>query len=512
MDRTVYTFNVSQAPYVEVDATIHDIEALPQRFYSGGDLAWVMVASVLVFLMVPGLSLFYSGILPPKVALQNAWLPLMTAAVIGIQWYLWGYAVTFSNWPDDTTFWGGAGGIALNDALLRPVPAFRNNGRDGPYVPEILYVLFEGMFASFTAALVAGAAAMKDRPGHFLIFIVLWATFVYDPIARWTWNLEGWSNKWGTLDFAGGSAVHICAGATVLAHCVFHKFILPKMEAAMGGIHPDPTHEIPMGQLNGQGNGMNGGLHGHHPPLADPVALVSDPISTDHTNVLLGTLFLWIGWFGFNGGSALSASVRAVSACVSTHLAACAGAVTHCALTAIVEFLSSDGDGEAAAPRVKPFRFSVVDFCNGAVIGLVAITPAAGFVPHSLAVVFGIIPTIICWALYGLSLLVDDKQFIVVIHGIGGFVGMLMTGFFARGSVAALDGTTLPHACRGGLDGHWIQLAIQFGDACAASGYAFVVSLAILVVLEPMMFYFRRRQTRTSEEVDDSQVIVECRP
>jgi ammonium transporter, Amt family len=153
--------------------------------------------------------------------------------------------------------------------------------------------------------------------------------------------------------------------------------------------------------------------------------------------------------------------VRAASACYSTHVAACTGAVTHCALVSLWGYYVPDdaGENDATDNRMRVFRFSVVDFCNGAIIGLVAITPAAGYVPHTVAPVFGVLPTIICWTLYGVSDLVDDGQFIVVIHGIGGFVGMLLTGCFARGSVAALDGASDPNESRGGWDGHWLQLA-----------------------------------------------------
>ena len=173
-----------------------------------------------------------------------------------------------------------------------------------------------------SASLVSGAAAWKDRPGHFLVFILFWATFVYDPIARWTWSPDGWAKKWGVLDFAGGTAVHINAGTTTLAHCVFHLSVLPLVESFLSrlfGVN-DAPHT----------NGVNGVMIPLNPPQ-NPPAHQRPPEDTEFynlPNVVLGTLLLWIGWFGFNGGSALGANLRAVSACVSTHLAACSGGVT----------------------------------------------------------------------------------------------------------------------------------------------------------------------------------------
>jgi Amt family ammonium transporter len=194
-------------------------------------------------------------------------------------------------------------------------------------------------------------------------------------------------------------------------------------------------------------------------------------------NVVLGTVLLWIGWFGFNGGSALGANLRAVSACMSTHLAACSGGVTLCLLRSVSEHYFPEKPNPAPpqenllnkppapeawgpAPQQGPrtFVFSIVEFCNGAIIGLVCITPAAGYVPHQIAPLFGVLSTLVCSQLTPLSLPLRDTQHIVVVHGFAGQVGMLMTGFFARGRVAALDGVNLGVHARGGWDGHWRQL------------------------------------------------------
>jgi Amt family ammonium transporter len=185
--------------------------------------------------------------------------------------------------------------------------------------------------------LVSGAVIQKSRPVPFLIFIFLWSTFVYDPIARWTWNHEGWSFHWGSLDFAGGTGVHICAASTAAIYSIFPKIRGWKFNQQLPDFNAKPR----------------------------PCNVVS---------VVLGTSFLWVGWFGFNGGSALGANLRAASACYSTHLAACTGGFWWCFLDYIISFIPNDPHN----PPQK--RFSIIGFCNGAVTGLVAITPAAGYV------------------------------------------------------------------------------------------------------------------------------------
>lgn len=304
---------------------------------------------------------------------------------------------------------------------------------------------------SARASLVSGVVIWKDRPGHFLVFILLWTTFVYNPIARWTWNPEGWSNRMGALDFAGGTAVHICAGATVLAHSLHHR-CLPKIEAFLERIFHGPTHP------------NRSSTHDSMNVPVDRTAVPAGPGEVDHPgkggshnveHILLGTLLLWIGWFGFNGGSALGANVRAVSACVSTHLSACAGGVTLCLLRSFSEYY---WPGSAREPSKGPnvFRWSIIEFCNGVLVGLICITPAAGYVPHQIAPLFGIIGALVCSQITPISEYLDDTHGIIVFHGFGGLVGMLLTGFFARKNVAHLDG--FANIEGGGWDGHWLQL------------------------------------------------------
>jgi len=187
----------------------------------------------------------------------------------------------------------------------------------------------------------------KARAGHFLIFIFIWSTLVYDPIARWTWATQGWSNKWGVYDFAGGTAVHICSGASAAAFSLFYRYKNHKFERHL---------DMSVRRDNGRDS---------------PSSVVK---------VVLGCTLLWVGWFGFNGGSALGANMRAVSACVSTHFAACAGGVTACLLERLNQTLHLKAKDKPTQEEITRGKFSIIAFCSGVVVGLVAITPAAGYV------------------------------------------------------------------------------------------------------------------------------------
>lgn len=228
---------------------------------------------------------------------------------------------------------------------------------------------------TISAALAIGAAADRGRMLPCLVFMFVWSTMVYNPIAYWTWNPNGWSFKLGGLDFAGGTPVHISSGAAALAY----SLMLGKRQGYRGndGL-PYRPHNV--------------------------------------THVVLGTVFLWVGWFGFNGGSALAANLRAVMACIVTHIAACVGGFTWCLLDYRLEH-----------------KWSVVGFCSGAIAGLVAITPASGFVPAWSAVVYGVVGGILCNFATKIKFLlgVDDALDIFAEHAVGGIVGNLLTAFFA---------------------------------------------------------------------------------
>ncbi|KAH8722829.1 ammonium transporter AmtB-like domain-containing protein, partial [Phaeosphaeriaceae sp. PMI808] len=407
-----------------------------------GAIAWLLISSVLVGFMILGLALFFFGSCQQDQPFksQMVWLPIMVAAVVGCQWFIYGYATAFAQDPTEQTFWGGWGGVVFNKVNFALVPSKRNQTPTGAYIPELLYALYESMFASFTAALVSGTAINRDRPGHFLIFILFWSTFVYNPIARWTWSPSGWAGgTLGSLDFAGGTAVHLTAGTTVLAHCLYHEHLLERYESFRNLV------------------------------------------------LMLGTFLMWFGWFGFNGGSALNASNRAITACASTHVAACFGGVIE---------PSSD---------MPVFRFKVEDFCNGVIIALVAITPAAGYVPVQVAPVFGspLVVLPVEWLSRLLSESLGDYHCIFTVHAIGGLFGMILTGFFARGDITALGGGDGTEG-RGGWSGHWAQIGYQFADVGAAFGYCLTMTMAILLFLEPLMFLGRGRRKRVKRVARDN--------
>ncbi|KAF2176446.1 Rh-like protein/ammonium transporter, partial [Zopfia rhizophila CBS 207.26] len=309
------------------------------------DLAWIIVSSALILLMIPATGLLYSGT-SNRSTIYMTWMPTITTATVGLVWFLWGYAIAFS--PSGSGFWGGSSGIVLHNVLIRPV-----GNEEGPQIPELLYALFYGMFACFTASIVSGATIYKERTSRWIIFIIAWTTFVYCPIAHWSWNPEGWGNKWGILDFAGGTPVHITAGTSAIAYHV--------------------------------------------------------------STLLTGTTLIWIGWFGFNSGSALGANMRAVSACISTHLSACAGGITACLLESLYHL-----------------ERLVVQFCNGAVVGLVSVTLAAGYISPYFAPIFGFISAFSSFYALRLSKYLFDTLNIFAIHAVGGFVSMILTAFFAQ--------------------------------------------------------------------------------
>ena len=285
-----------------------------------------------------------------------------------------------------------------------------------------------------------------------VVFMFIWSTVVYDPIACWTWNPAGWVYKLGGLDFAGGTPVHISSGAAALAYSY-----------------------------------MLGKRHGH-----GTQALNYRPHNVTH--IVIGTVFLWVGWFGFNAGSALSANLRAVMAAVVTNLAACVGGITWCLIDYRLEG-----------------KWSTVGFCSGVVAGLVAITPASGYVPVWSAVVFGVVSGIGCNFATQVKYWIgaDDALDIFAVHGIGGILGNLMTGLFAADYIAHLDGVTVISG--GWLNRHWIQLAIQLCDSVTGFTYSFVVTSIILLAISAISRVIpamRLRASRDEEEagIDDIEI------
>ena len=338
--------------------------------YNSADTAWVIIAAALVFLMTPGLAFFYGGMVHRKNVISTMIKSVVAAGIVSILWIVVGYSLSFGESI------GGIIGNPLTHLFYKDV----SSGAPwslAPSIPKPLFSLFQLMFAIITPALVVGAVAERIRFTSFILFIVLFSVLIYAPLAHWSWHPEGFLFKWGALDFAGGTVVHISAGCAALAGAL----VLKRRQS-----HREQK-EIP--------------------PANIPY-------------VLIGTALLWFGWFGFNAGSALGANALAVSAFATTNTAAAAAGLS---------WMFFD-----IARGKKP---SVVGFCIGAVVGLVAITPAAGFVAIPQSIFIGVIAAMISniAVYYKQKSTLDDTLDVFPCHGIGGIVGMIMTGIFATKAV-----------------------------------------------------------------------------
>jgi ammonium transporter, Amt family len=340
-----------------------------------GDTAFVLVSSALVMLMTPGLALFYGGMVRGKNVLGTIMQSYIILALITFEWVLWGYSLSFG--PDHGGIIGGLDWFGLRGVGMEPHETY------GPTVPHLAFMIFQCMFAVITPALITGAFAERMRFNSFLLFTLLWATFVYNPLAHWVWGSGGWMAKMGALDFAGGTVVHISSGVSALAAA-----LVVGRRLGYGSVAYIP-HNLPM--------------------------------------TITGAALLWFGWFGFNAGSALAANGLAASAFVVTHIASAVAALSWL----LMEWVH----------RGKP---TTLGAASGAVAGLVAITPGSGFVGPFSAIVIGGLAGVICYGgvLLKGKLRYDDSLDVVGIHGFGGTWGALATGLFASKAVnsAGSDG------------------------------------------------------------------------
>lgn len=340
--------------------------------YNQSDIAWVLVATALVFLMTPGLAFFYGGMVHRKNVISTMIKSVVAAGVVGVLWVVVGFSLAFGE---------SYHGIIGNPSTFL---FFRSVSSGAPWslaptIPITLFALFQMMFAIITPGLVVGAVAERIRFSSYILFTVLFSLLIYAPLAHWSWHPEGFLFKMGALDFAGGTVVHISAGCAALAGALVLKRRRVHME------------------------------HKEIPPANVPY-------------VLIGTGLLWFGWFGFNAGSALGANSLAVSAFATTNTAAAAAGLSWMFFDAI--------------RGKKP---SVLGFCIGAVVGLVAITPAAGFVAIPQSIFIGVVAAIVSniAVYYKQRSKLDDTLDVFPCHGIGGMVGMLLTGFLATKAVNA---------------------------------------------------------------------------
>ena len=399
----VFFMMIIAAPIVWADDTLDT-----------GDNAWMLTSSALVLFMTPGLAFFYGGMSSVKNILNMIMMSLMCMAIISVQWIFWGYSIAFG--PDIGHFFGG-----LSMAGLRGITPDSLSGT----IPDYTFIMFQMTFAIITPALISGAAEGRMKLSTWLIFVPVWATFVYDPVCHWVWAEGGWCLGLDILDFAGGTVVHINSAAAALAVCIMLGKRKPQ--------NIKPPCNLPM--------------------------------------VMLGTGMLWFGWFGFNAGSALSAGGGTSFAFLITNTAAATAAFTWL----ICEWI---GTG-------KP---TLLGACSGAVSGLVVITPAAGFVGPLGAVQMGIMGGIGCYFgatklkhAFGY----DDALDVVGVHGVGGTIGAFASGLYATRLVTGEGGA---RGFFIGWDGEGIALlGKQCIGILAGWAYSFCVTIIILLILKAIM-------------------------
>ncbi len=378
-----------------------------------GDTAWMLAATALVMIMLPGLALFYGGLVRRKNVLSTIMHSFFGLALVSVVWVIVGFSLAFG---PDLNGWGLIGGldyIGFNNVGLVPSTVYATT------IPFLLFAAFQLMFAAITPALITGAFAERKRFGAFVLFTILWSVLVYSPIAHWVWSADGWLFKAGALDFAGGTVVHISSGVSALIVAILIG------KRAVNGDSREP-HDVPM--------------------------------------TVLGAGLLWFGWFGFNAGSALSAGGLAASAFVVTNTAAAAATITW-----------------VGASYLHKRKVSVVGAACGSVAGLVAITPASGFVTAGGALIIGLVAGGLC---YSATLLrarskVDDALDVFAVHGVGGMFGAVATGVFATSAVQ--------EAYRGLVDGNAGQIGIQLLAVGATIGYALVATFIIVKVVDVIL-------------------------
>jgi ammonium transporter, Amt family len=377
---------------------------------SAGDTAFVLMSAALVMFMTPGLALFYGGMVRNKNVLGTLMQSFIVLGLITLEWVLWGYSLSFGT--DHAGIIGGLEWFGLNGVGTDPSPDY------GSTIPHFAFMIFQCMFAIITVALITGAFAERMKFSAFLLFALLWSTFVYNPLAHWVWGVGGWMGRLGALDFAGGTVVHISSGVSALAAAL----IIGKRVGY--GTTAFIPHNLPM--------------------------------------TITGAAILWFGWFGFNAGSALACNGLAASAFVVTHIASALGALTWI----MMEW----------AHRGEP---TTLGAASGAVAGLVAITPASGFVGPISAIIIGGLAGVICYGgiLLKARLGYDDSLDVVGIHGFGGTWGALATGLFASTAIN-------PDGADGLFFGNPGQLWIQFVSVIASMAFAFIMTLIILKVVD----------------------------
>jgi ammonium transporter, Amt family len=422
-------FALAQSPAAATSASapvtqaqIAALQQSVQNAQSAGDNAWMLVSAALVLLMTgPGLALFYGGLVRKKNILSTMMQSFAMMGLVTVLWAVVGYSLAFGH---GNSFIGGFEHIFLRGVGLTPNTDYAST------IPEQTYMIYQLMFAIITPALITGAFAERMKFSAMAVFLSLWSLLVYSPMAHMVWGVGGFLNSSGghlpSLDFAGGTVVHVTSGVSALVTCLY---------------------------------------------LGKRIGFPHDKMAP-HSMVLsfIGACLLWVGWFGFNAGSALAASSLATSAFVNTHFAAATAAIGW----SIAEWIHNG----------KPTALGAI---SGAVAGLVAITPASGFVQPLSALAIGFIAGLFCFfmvfmvkSFFGY----DDSLDAFGVHGAGGTLGALLTGLFATRTINAVFGKDVP---TGALDGHWGQLVNQFAGVSIAWGISIVGTLILLFIVDKAM-------------------------
>lgn len=384
-----------------------------QEQYNGYEFHYlfILISSYLVWLIIPGVGLLYGGLSRRKSALALLFQTFAVLGVVTFQWMLWGYSLAYSR--TGGSFIGNLDNVGMRNVWMAAQGS----------IPDLVFCLYQLMFCAVTVQILIGGSFERGGLLPSLLFAFIWATVVYCPIAYWTWNGNGWLYNLPDLDYAGGGPVHIASGVSALAYALV------------------------LGKRRHTGERSHGKPH-------------------NTTLVFIGTVLIWFGWFGFNGGSTLSLSVRSVVAAFNTQVAASFGVIGW----SLVDYFR------------KGRKFSVVGACEGAIAGLVGITPAAGYVSPWLAGVIGFLTAAGCASLENLNewIKIDEGLDVFKLHGIGGMIGSFLTGVFADAKVGMVDGTE----AAGAISGNGIQVGYQLAAICSISLWSFVVSAIILYAMK----------------------------
>jgi Amt family ammonium transporter len=380
---------------------------------NSGDTAWMLAATALVMIMLPGLALFYGGLVRRKNVLSTIMHSFFGLAIVSVVWVLVGFSLAFGPDVNGMGLIGNLEYVGFLNVGLQPSATYATT------IPFVLFAAFQLMFAAITPALITGAFAERKRFASFVLFTVLWSVLVYSPIAHWVWATDGWLFKLGALDFAGGTVVHASSGLSALVVAILIG------RRVVNGDRMEP-HDVPM--------------------------------------TVLGAGLLWFGWFGFNAGSALAASGLAASAFLVTNTAAAAATLTW-----------------VGASYLHRRKVSVVGAACGAVAGLVAITPASGFVTPGGAILIGLAAGGLCYSatLLRERIKVDDALDVFAVHGVGGVFGAIATGVLATSAVQA--------GYSGLIDGNPGQVVTQLIAVGATIAYAIVATLVIVKFVDAIL-------------------------